>query len=66
MGPSSCLGTANELCLVRHIKKMQAHGFPFTRDCVRSLACDFAVQLGPKYKFNNEKGKTGYDWLQPL
>lgn len=64
MGPSSCLGTANELRLVRHIKKMQAHGFPLTRDCVRSLAYDFAVQLGLKHKFNNEKGKAGYDWLQ--
>lgn len=64
MGPSSCLGSANELRLVRHIKKMQGHGFPLTRDCVRSLAYEFAVQLGLKHKFNDEKRKAGYDWLQ--
>lgn len=64
MGPSSSLGSANELRLVRHIKEMQTHGFPLTRDCVRRLAYDFAMQLGLKHKFNNEKGKAGYDWLQ--
>lgn len=64
MGPSSYLGSANEIRLVRHIKKMQGHGFPLTRDCVRSLAYEFAVQLGLKHKFNDEKRKAGYDWLQ--
>lgn len=39
------LGTANELRAVRHIKKRKAYGFPLTRDCIQSLACDFAMLL---------------------
>ena len=63
MGPTSCLGIANEERLVLHIKNMQTHGFLLTRDSLRCLAYNFASQLGLKHKFNSEKEKAGYDWL---
>lgn len=64
MGPGSCFGKDNEERLVRHIKKMQMNGFPLTRDDVRSLAYNFATQLGIQHRFNNNNEKAGYDWLQ--
>lgn len=63
MGPSGTLGNDNECRLVRHIKNMQQHGFPMTRTDVRSLAYNFAEELGLRHKFSKETQKAGYDWL---
>ncbi|KAK9675189.1 Tc5 transposase DNA-binding domain [Popillia japonica] len=63
MGPSCHLGQANEARLVKHIKAMQANGFPMNRDDVRKLAYNFAEKLGLKHSFNREKEKAGYPWL---
>ncbi|XP_031358597.1 tigger transposable element-derived protein 6-like, partial [Photinus pyralis] len=63
MGPPSLFGKANEIRLVKHIKAMQATGFPMGRDDVRKLAFNFAEKLGLKHKFNREKGMAGYPWL---
>ncbi|KAJ8881381.1 hypothetical protein PR048_017862 [Dryococelus australis] len=43
---------------------MQMHGFPLTRDDVRSLVYNFATQSGILHRFNNDNEKAVYDWLQ--
>jgi len=63
MGPTCTLGKKNEEKMVQHIKIMQKHGFPFTRDDLRALAYNFANQLKIKHRFNNDTQKAGYEWL---
>lgn len=63
MGPSSSMGTDHENRLSRHILTMQKRGFPLTRDDLRKLAYQFAEQLNLKHRFNKQKEKAGYDWL---
>ncbi|XP_045773169.1 MFS-type transporter clz9-like [Maniola jurtina] len=64
MGPSSTFGIANEKRLCKHIKEMQAKGFPLTMDDLRKIAFQFAEQLEIKHRFNESNEKAGYDWLQ--
>ncbi|CAG9571715.1 unnamed protein product [Danaus chrysippus] len=54
----------NEKRLVAHIQKLEAAGFPVSRDTVRSLAFQFAEKLGIGHKFNKETGKAGPHWLK--
>lgn len=63
MGPTCTLGKKNEESMVNHIKAMQKHGFPLTRDDLRTLAYNFANQLKIKHRFNNDTQKAGYEWL---
>lgn len=63
MGPTGSLGMANELKLVAHIKKLQKRGFAPTRDDLRTMAYEFAVELKLNLRFNHEEEKAGYDWL---
>lgn len=63
MGPTGTLGMANESKLVAHIKKLQNRGFAPTRDDLRTMAYEFAVKLKLNHRFNHEKEKAGYDWL---
>ena len=46
MGSDNVLGEENENRLVHHIKIFQHCGFPITTEDVRSLAYNFAKQLG--------------------
>lgn len=64
MGKQCILGNENETKLAQHIKKCQKHGFPMTRDDLRTVAYKFANQLGIKHSFNDDEQKAGYDWLQ--
>lgn len=63
MGPGSMFGKENEDRIVKHIKRMQKQGFPFSRDDVRILAFEFANRLGIKHRFNDTTEKAGYVWL---
>lgn len=63
MGPTCSLGMKNEERMVHHIKTMQKHGFPLTRNDLRSLTYNFANQPKIKHKFNNNTQKAGYEWL---
>lgn len=49
--------------MVQHIKTLQKHGFPLTRNDLRNLAYNFASQLKIKHRFNNEIQKAGYQWV---
>lgn len=63
MGPDCMLGKDNEIRFVQHLKLMQKRGFPLTRDDLRRIAYEYAVQIGIKHRFNNKAEKAGYDWL---
>lgn len=63
MGPSSFFGEENEKKIADHIKNMQSKGFPLTIGDGRSIGYNLAVKLNLKHKFNTEKEKAGYDWL---
>lgn len=63
LGPSSVLGGENENKIVKHIKKLQLHGFAPTRTEVRIMAFRLAEQLKLSHRFNVQTGKAGLDWL---
>lgn len=64
LGPSSILGSENEMKIKNHILKLQKVGFAPSRRSVREMAFRLAEKLGIKHTFNKATCVAGYDWLQ--
>nr|XP_023016380.1 tigger transposable element-derived protein 6-like [Leptinotarsa decemlineata] len=63
-GKHPILDFDNEKRLVTHIRKLEAAGFPVTRDMLRRLAFEFAEKLGVKHHFDQESRRAGHHWLR--
>ncbi|KAJ0180122.1 hypothetical protein K1T71_004713 [Dendrolimus kikuchii] len=64
LGKHPVLDFDNEKRLVAHVQKLEAAGFPITRDMLRRLAFEFAEKLVVKHNFDKETRKAGPHWLQ--
>lgn len=64
LGKHPVLDFDNEKWLVAHVQKLEAAGFPVTRDMIRRLAFEFAEKLGIEQNFDKETRKAGPHWLQ--
>ncbi|XP_034948213.1 uncharacterized protein [Chelonus insularis] len=63
LGPGCTFGYDNERRLANHIIRMQSMGFTFTKNDLRIIAYKFAQHFGIRHKFNEEKQKAGYDFI---
>uniref|UniRef100_A0A1B6D767 HTH CENPB-type domain-containing protein n=1 Tax=Clastoptera arizonana TaxID=38151 RepID=A0A1B6D767_9HEMI len=61
LGPPGVFGTENEKQLINHIQHLERTGTTVDRKTIRSLAFQFAEDLGIKHRF--KAGMAGKDWL---